>query len=150
MGKGSFWVQVAVDDLQRYEYRKIALDNLTTKINVLEAQFTAIRAARTDGEPVSGSKGNHREDVMLNNITMRDKLKAQYRNTKADVVRTERALQALDDAEKRILELFYIRRPYDHIGVLMSEMNIDRSEVYRRKDTAITKFTIASYGGTDT
>lgn len=150
MGKGNFWVQTAIDDLQRYEYRKIALENLTTKIKVLEAQFTTIRAARTDGEPVSGSQGNHREDVMLNNITMRDKLKAQYRNTKADVVRTERALQALDDAEKRILELFYIRRPYDHVGVLMSEMNIDRSEVYRRKDSAITKFTIASYGGTDT
>lgn len=143
------WKPLAIQRLKNYETRKISLEQLKEQIAALDIQFTAIRAAKTDGEPISGTMSNRREDMMIDNIQKRDELKANYKVAKREIEVTEKGLEALTKEERRILEMFFILRPYDHVGLLCDELNIEKSEVYRRKDSALRKFTMACYGVID-
>lgn len=140
------WKQAAIQRLKDYEVRKEAVELLGEQINNLEMQFSSIRSARTDGEPVKGGSGNRREDMLLSNIVLRDELTANRKVAGREIEITEKGLAALTDEERRILELFYISRPYDHVTRLCQELKVEKSEVYRRKNTALDKFTIACYG----
>lgn len=140
------WKQAAVQRLWDYDTRKESTKILKEQIDVLEMQFTSIRAARTDGEPVSGNAGNHREDAMIANICRRDELTANLNVATREVELTEKGLSVLTEEEKTILDVFYIARPYDHVLMLAEMFNVEKSEIYRRKDEALRKFTIAMYG----
>ena len=140
------WKPAAIQRLKDYEARRNSIQLITEQLKNLEMQFTAIRAARTDGEPVKGGEGNRREDMLLSNIVLRDELKANHQIAMREIEITEKGLAALTKEERRILELFYIRRPYDHVSRLCEELSVEKSEVYRRKNTALDKFTIACYG----
>lgn len=140
------WKQAAVQRLRDYDARKESIKILKEQIDVLEMQFTSIRAARTDGEPVSGNAGNHREDAMIANICRRDELTANLKVATREVELTEKGLAVLTEDEKTILDVFYIARPYDHVLRLAEMFNVEKSEIYRRKDEALRKFTVAMYG----
>lgn len=140
------WKTAAIQRLKDYETRKQSVKILEDQIKTLEIQFTSIRGAKTDGEPVTGGDGNRREDMLLTNIVMRDELKANKTIAEREITVTEKGLTALTKEERRILELFYIARPYDHVSRLCEELSIEKSEVYRRKNTALDRFTVACYG----
>lgn len=143
------WKPLAIQRLKSYETRKISLEQIKEQLNALDMQFTAIRAAKTDGEPISGTMSNRREEMMVDNIQKREELKANYKIAKREIEVTEKGLAALTKEERRILELFFILRPYDHVGQLCGELKVEKSEVYRRKDSALRKFTMACYGVVD-
>lgn len=143
------WKPLAIQRLKAYETRKISLEQIKEQLNALDMQFTAIRAAKTDGEPISGTMSNRREEIMIDNIQKRDELKANYKIAKREIEVTEKGLEALTKEERRILELFYILRPYDHVGQLCEELNLEKTVVYNRKDKALRKFTMACYGVVD-
>lgn len=140
------WKPAAIQRLKDYEARKKSLSIIAEQLENLESQFTAIRAAQTDSEPVTGGDMSRREDMLLSNIVLRDELTANQKIAGREIEITEKGLAALTPEEKRILELFYVARPYDHVGRLCDELNVEKSEVYRRKNTALDKFTIACYG----
>ena len=140
------WKPAAIQRLKDYEARRNSIQLITEQLKTLEMQFTSIRAAKTDGEPVKGGEGNRREDMLLSNIVLRDELKANHQIAKREIEITEKGLATLTKEERRILELFYICRPYDHVSRLCEELSVEKSEVYRRKNTALDKFTIACYG----
>lgn len=140
------WKIAAVQRLKDYEARKQSVYLLGEQIKTLELQYTAIRAASTDGTPVSGGGGNRREDSMLNNIATRTELENNRKIARREVEITERGLASLSAEERKILEGFYIKRQYSHVSRLCDELNVEKSEVYRRKDAALDKFTIACYG----
>lgn len=140
------WKPLAVQRLKNYETRRISLEQIKEQLNALDIQFEAIRAAKTDGEPISGTMSNRREEIMIDNIQKRDELKANYKIAKREIEVTEKGLAALTEDEKRILELFYINRPYDHVGRLSEELNVEKTVVYERKDRALKRFTMACYG----
>lgn len=140
------WKPAAIQRLKDYEARKKALKLIAEQLETLEMQFTAIQGAKTDGEPVMGGDENRREDMLLSNIVLRDELATNEKIAAREIAITEKGLAALTAEERRILEVFYVCRPYNHISLLCEELNIEKSEVYRRKNTALDKFTIACYG----
>lgn len=140
------WKSAAIQRLKDYEARKTSVQLLGEQLDTLELQYTAIRAATTDAEPVRGGDGNRREDALLSNIVLRDELKANKRIALREVEITEKGLAALSKEERSILEAFYMRRPYNHVARLCDELCIEKSEVYRRKGVALEKFAIACYG----
>lgn len=139
------WSYVAVQRLRDYESRKEALTNIREKMKMLEEQFTSICSATTDETPVQGS-GNRREDMLIANISKREELAVNYSLAKREVMLTEKGLSVLTDEEREILERFFINKERDHIERLCEELFISKTELYRRKDKALRKFTIASYG----
>lgn len=142
------WKPFAIQRLKAYEARKAAIENIPEQIKALELQYTSVRAARTDGEPVRGGT-NRREDMLINNIEMRNELTSNLAIAQKEVEITERGLAVLSDEERRILHRFFIQRTAGHVTRLCDELVIEKSELYRRKETALRKFTMAANGVVD-
>lgn len=140
------WCNFSIQRLRDYESKKQAITNITEQINILEEKYTAIRSATTDGTPVQHGNGNHREEMMINNITAREELKTNLKITKREVAITEKGLAALDETETKILTRFYINRSKGYVERLCDELFISKTELYRQKDVALKKFTTVCYG----
>lgn len=139
------WSSFAVEHLKDYEAKREAISNISENIATLEAKFTSIRSAATDGIP-TGDNSNHREEMLIGNIAYRQELAENLKIVKREVALTEKALAKLDKKEFMILELFFIRRPCDYINRLCDELFISQSELYRKKDDALKHFTRIYYG----
>ena len=140
------WQTVAVQRLRNYEAKKLSLETIAEQIKGLEAEFTGLRAATTDGMPISGSNSNKREEMLVTNISKREELKRNYKIAKSEVNVTEKALEILTDQEKRILYVFFINRPAGHAQLLCEELFVEKTKLYKMKDDALKKFTRACYG----
>lgn len=139
------WSYMAVQRLKAYESRREAIKNIPEEIALLTQRFQSIRAAVTDGTPVQES-GNRREEMLVYNIAKREELKINLEIVWREVRLTEKGLAALSDEERRILELFYITRGKKSVERLCEELFVSKTELYRRKDEALRKFTMCSYG----
>ena len=58
----------------------------------------------------------------------------------------ERGLNVLDERERAVLDAFFIMRRENHVEYLCETLHVERTTVYRIKDTALQKFTLARYG----
>ena len=143
------WKREAIDKLKNYEAHREALENIPKEIKRLESAYAGIRSATTDGTPISGG-GNTREDSMLSNIVHRDELKRRLREARLWVAQVDKALAVLDDEERLVLDRFYIHRAKGNVGELCERLNVEQATVYRKRDSALRRFTIALYGVTET
>ena len=143
------WKREAIDKLKNYEAHREALENIPKEIKRLESAYAGIRSATTDGTPVSGGS-NTREDSMLSNIVHRDELKRRLKEARLWVAQVDKALAVLDDEERLVLDRFYIHRAKGNVGELCERLNVEQATVYRKRDSALRRFTIALYGVTET
>jgi len=143
------WKHEAIEKLKQYEVKCTALDNIPLEIRQRELGMESIRSADPDSFPVKGS-GTSREDMMLNNIVHREELKESYSQTRMWVEAVDRALNTLTQEELLILERFYIHPEKKAADRLAGDLHVDIKTVYRRKDDALRRFTIALYGVTET
>lgn len=142
------WKPAAKDKLRKYDAMRTATINIPQEIARLEAEYTAIRSARSDGNPVRGGTSG-REDALINNIAERQELRWALQNAAQWVKIVDRALETLSPEEKKILHGLYIYRVKGAIERLSSELGLENSTIYRRRDKALLKFTRALYGITE-
>lgn len=142
------WATVSIQRLKDYEIRRQAVENITEQIQLLEERFKAIRSATTDGTPTP-TNTNRREEMLAYNITTREELSYNLSFAKREIALTEKGLEALTEKEKKILNRFFINRTRNHIQQLCDELFVSKTELYRMKDEALRKFTIAMYGIVD-
>lgn len=142
------WKREAADKLKNYAAHQEALGNIPKEIKRLESAYAGIRSATTDGTPVSGG-GSTREDSMLSNIVHRDELKRRMKEARLWVSTVDKALAVLSDEERQVLDKFYIHQSKGAVDDLCGQLNIEKATVYRRRDNALRRFTIALYGVTE-
>lgn len=140
------WCVFAIQRLRDYEGRLTAAENLAEQIKTLSDNLTAIRSATTDSTPVQGGNENKREQMLISNISMRDELQKNLEMVKAEISITEKGLAILTKAEREVLQRFYINRTKGYIQRLCDDLYISKTELYRQKDIALKKFTMACYG----
>ena len=139
------WKTEAKEKLCRYDAMRLATINIPQEIQRLEIDAQSIRSARTDGTPVRGG-GSKREDAMLNNILHRQELAWTLEQAQAWLRITDRALTALNGQEKLILTRLYIYPEKGGLERLCKELDMETSSVYRHRDQALKRFTMALYG----
>lgn len=140
------WRTDAIEKLKDYEINKVGICNLTEQIKQLEEKYTAIRSATTDGTPVQGGTSNKREEMLINNISLRCELEKKLDETKLSVEVVERSLEVLTETERKILHRFFIHRTKGYVERLCDELYVSKTELYRQKDEALKRFTMACYG----
>ena len=143
------WKREAIDKLKNYEAHRQALENIPREIKRLESAYTGLRSASTENAPVSGGGGT-REDCVLSNIVLRDELKRRLKEARLWTAQVDKALAGLGEEEKLVLDRFYIHRAKGNAGELCERLNVEQATVYRKRDSALRRFTIALYGVTDT
>lgn len=139
------WRMDALNELQAYQARCQALENIPGRIRELEEAYASIRSSTADGTAMTGG-GSGREDAMLNNIVARDRLKQSLERTREEVARTERGLNALGKDDRRILECFFIHPRKGAVAQLATELQIEEKTVYNRRNNALRLFQIAMSG----
>lgn len=140
------WKSEAIQKLTEYESRKAALLSIPEEIERLKSSARSIRAATADATPVPGG-GSKREEVLLSNIVYREELERKLTQNKKWVSVVERSLTVLTPSEYRVLEVMYIRNiRRGAVDLLCDELHIEKPTVYRWRDDALLKFTMALYG----
>lgn len=141
------WQKEAINDLKVYNARKVSIISMSEKIKELEAKAERLGSASSN-VPVQGgsSKG---EDVRINCIIECDRLKTNIRTVRHWLGSVEKGLNTLTEDERKVLDGFYINKTTRHIDKLCDTLHCEKSTVYRLKDSALYKFTIAMYGLVD-
>lgn len=120
----------AMKELRLYKARKLSVGNLGIQIRDLEVRIAA-------------SKGDTREKYVEKKRCFEEQLRwvgMWLRNV-------EKALSILKEEERIVLEKFYIDRREDYLDDLTETFFVEQAAVYRMKDRALKKFTIAMFGG---
>lgn len=139
------WKDSAIDRLRRYDAMRLAVSNIPAEIARLEVQASSIRGARIDSTPVN-SGGSGREDAMLTNLVQRKELEWSLEQAKNWVKTVDNALSALSPEQRLVLTRLYIMPERKNIERLCMELGMEHSSIYRRRDQALHRFTIALYG----
>lgn len=142
------WKRVAKEDLRELPYLEHCIESHKAQLAALEADYVSIKANVTSRSPVQGG-ASKMEDGMIANIMRRDRLNLNYDAAKKRYDLIVAALELLTDEQRMILDRFYVHRQRNHIDRLCDELNIERSEIYRRQDAALRAFTVAMYGITE-
>lgn len=139
------WKDVAIEKLKFYEAKKLSLRNIPLEIAEIESTMTSIRSAQPDRARVNGGSLGY-EDKLLNCVVRKEELQRALDRAQLSVDETTGALQIISQEEQLILDRFYINPAKGNIERLCVELCTEQSTVYRRKDAALRKFTIALYG----
>ena len=139
------WTHEIKDDLRNYSARKASIQNVAEELERLEAEFTGIKSATSDGMPVSGGT-NHRKDRLLNNIVKRGKLTGVQKSTIDWVRIMDRALKQLSVEEFDLLDRLYIHGSRGSADRIAEELNIEVRTVWRQSRSALAHLAYAMYG----
>ena len=140
------WKFEAIEKLKEYTARKNAITSIPAEIKRLEEDAQRIRAASADATPVQGG-GSAREDMLLSNIVHREELQRRLSDARRWVEIVDGGLAVLTDDDRLVLDRFYIHPMRGNVDRLCCELGLeDERSVYKRKDKALRRFTVALYG----
>lgn len=143
------WKYEAIEKLKDYEAKKQSLTTIANEIHRLEMDYTRIRSATGDGTPVKGG-GSTREDMLLSNIVHREELERALEMARTWVALVDAGMELLAPEERLVLERFYVHPERGNVERLCSELGVEKSSVYRKRDAALRRFTLSLYGGAET
>jgi hypothetical protein len=142
------WKTEATERLRNMDTMRQSLVSIPEEIKRLESAARSVRGATTDKTPVQGG-GSRREDAWLNNIVQRQMLAHNLRQAESWIRSTQGALSVLSPQERLILLRLYICPEPKALERLVGELGIEQSSIYRHRDRALKKFTMALYGITE-
>ena len=139
------WKTEAAEKLRKYDAMRQAVLNLPVEIKRLQIDAQSLRAANPRSVSVHGG-GNRREDALMNNLVHRQELSWSLEQAKDWLKMTDRALTILTPEEKLILHRLYIYPERGALDRLCNELGVEHSSIYRKRDKALERFTMALYG----
>lgn len=142
---------LAIQDLEDFQTNEVAIQNMRNEIQELRACADGLKA--TDYEaasmPKGGYTGNAEEDRVIGMMDRARSLQLNLDHIESKQARIRQALGRLNERHMRILWVFHVYRPEDHIGVLTAELGIERSQIYDEHRAALRHFVKLLYGIVD-
>lgn len=142
------WKKEAIDKLRQYTAKKQCVKSIPEEIKRLESEMANIRSATGDGTPMLGG-GSRREDMLLNNIVHREELERTLEQAKIWVELVDAGMEILNQTERQVLDRFFVHPEIGAADRLAGELGLDVKTVYRRRDSALRRFTISLYGAVE-
>lgn len=137
------WKQQAIDRLAQYQTARCAENNLHNEVRRLRGALDSPGVSRAD-KPLGALKS--REDWVLGQMVLLEETSHRLSQTRQWLQTTEDALKELTDEERLVLQRLFISPKKGGVEELCRELNAERSSVYRRRDQALRRFTLALYG----
>ena len=139
------WKNEAIEKLESYGAMRQSVKSIHAELKLLELEAKALSSPEY-GSPLGGYNKRSKEDRLLDNITRRETLLLALEQANLWVAITDEALACLHPQDKQLLDIMYIKGGWGSVAELSEMLGIERSSVYRRRDDALRKFTIALYG----
>ena len=143
------WKEEAIEKLKRYKAMQTAVKTIPEQICMLEASAVSLRSPSA---PKVGSSGNarSREDAMINNLAERQELQWNLARVQQWLAVMNRGFDALTPEEIIILQKMYLFPERGAVDRLCSDLGVEQATVYRKRDKALHRFTVAMYGFPET
>lgn len=138
------WKYESMEELREYEAKRTAVESIPEEIRQLKAQMVKLGGS-SGTTPVKGG-GSPWEDRQINLIVKLDKLDTSLTISKDLVSKVERGLAVLNAEEMLVLDRFYINPAKGNVDRLCSDLHLEKSAVYERRDKALRRYTLARYG----
>lgn len=139
------WKAEAAEKLRRYDAVRRAVVNIPQELARLKAEYTAVGSGRPELLP--GGKDVHkREDWLMNNLICQQELQRSLEQSVQWMESMNRALGALEPEERLVMHHLYMYPQADSLEQLCQKLDVEKSSIYRRRDRALQKFTLAMYG----
>lgn len=137
------WKEETMDRLRRYPAMRNSLEAIPRELERLTEEAQGIKSMRL------GVVGNRtiraRENRLLDNLVRRQELEMQLHRAGGWVEDTDDALELLTAQEQKILRRLYMEEA--DATAVCRELGMERSSLYRYRDEALRKLTLALYGG---
>lgn len=133
------WKICAEDDLRRYKQMKIGLLNSKDRLRLVSE---TVRLPKTSFE----RRSKRAENEVINALVEIERLTENINSAERLLAIIERGLGSLNDEERRLLEKFYMTNSPSKMRHLSEEFGYEPRTLYRKRDRALTNFTIAMYG----
>lgn len=133
------WKIYAIKDLRRYKFIKLGIINSKERLAIIDSETKTPlhtnrkRCTRKNAELIDAT-------IEANNL--RQSISSAERTTKL----LERALESLTEIERDILAKFYMDNNPKPASILSDELGFSVRSLYRARDEALEKFTLAMYG----
>lgn len=128
----------AIAELRKYICLKTTVENLQDELKMVESKMQA-SGGTLSAVPIHGG-GCRQEEKMVHGIDKKDLLTKQIEEKETVVQIIERTLAALNEREKRVLEVTYIYNSESPIDRLCEELNVEEITVHRIKKRALQKY----------
>lgn len=142
------WKAIAINDLKKYNDLLVGRQILKERIEALEKDSVELRSALGYTDSVSGANTNN-QDKILNNIVMREKLVENLAAITVLITRIETGLSVLTSDEHLAIRVKYIDNRKHAIDEISSHIGYEKRHAYRVLNSALLRFTRATYGITD-
>lgn len=142
------WKEEAIRKLREYEPMRQAIVNISRQMRQLEDEYQTIRSQSFTGRRTVASPGC-REDQMMNNIVRRQELQQSLDRACLWMETVDGALKVLEPEEQEILQCMYVFPQKGALDTVCDALHLEKSSIYRRRDKALRKFTLAMYGATE-
>lgn len=130
------YVQEAIERLEEYRHLQAAVENIKQELFALKAESDMLGAQRLTDMP-RGS-GWEPDDRLCNNIAKRKELAQRLDISQRRIHQVENVLNMLDEDERKLIEILYIRGGKKAIERAMEEFNYEKTKIYTMKND-ITK-----------
>ena len=139
------WKLEATEKLHRYDAMRQAMIIIPEEIKRLESEAHQLRSAEPAKAPVK-KRGCSTKDLLMTNFVHRQELALLLEQTGTWLQITDRALGTLTPEEKLVLHRLYICPERGGLDRLCTDLQVEQSSIYRKRDKALRKFTYALYG----
>lgn len=139
------WRHFAIEDLKNYEFFKKAIVNNAERIQIAEHNLTNLKGVKYDFNAARADT-SHQEDVLINNIVLKEQLKVTNKYNIFYTEWIEKGLKELNEVEMKVLDYFYINPCINCVEKLAEELNYEKSKIYQLREIALKKFTRCMYG----
>ena len=141
-----YYKDMAIQELSRHRALQSSLCTLPEQIARLEQSLTDPVSVLGRGEPVRGSGYGGAQDRLADGMARKIRMERSLACARQAVSSVETAMEALTEPERMVLREFYIDRERGHMDRLCQELGVEEAAVYRLKNKALRRFTLAMYG----
>lgn len=132
------------DMLRSFRAKQAAVENLQRTVDCLLVEDRLDRERLEDGAGPDSAKQQR-----LGNRVFLCETRKRLEAAKTEVAQVERALSLLSETEKKVIYLLYVDRRRRAVDELMEALCYEKSNIYKIRDRALLKLTIALYGAVE-
>ncbi len=136
------WKEETIDKLRKYPAMVSATRSIPLELQGLEREARAVQSLQTTNKDRKNRQTL--EERLMNIMVKRQELERQLDSAENWVTLMEEALKQMNEQEKKLLIMLYAKACSPRYICTM--LQIEKSSLYRRRDAALKKLTLAMYG----
>ena len=137
------WKEETMERLRRYPAMRNSLEAIPRELERLTEEAQGLKSVSWG---MAGTrKYRTQENRLLDNMVRRQELELQLHRSGGWVEDTDDALELLTPQEQTVLRRLYMEEA--DATAVCRELGMERSSLYRYRDGALRKLTLALYGG---